>query len=88
MIKKFAKLQVTDDGDILCSKCDKVLAQSTPDYFRKHQDASDVWILQLADDHFKRWTCPALMSAAQARLDMVQGHCPNTTLDDVYQCLI
>jgi hypothetical protein len=87
MIKRFAKLQVTDDGDILCSKCDKVLTRATVDYFRKNDDASDVWLIHLADDHFKQG-CLAVMKDAKAKLDIVQDHSPDATLDDVYQLLI
>jgi len=88
MIKKFAKLQVTDSGNILCSKCGKILAQVTLDNFRPYDDASDDWMLQLADIHFKRQICPAVMADAKAKLDIVQDHSPDATLRDIYQLLI
>ena len=88
MIKRFAKLQVTDDGDVRCSKCQRVLAQSTADYFHQHDDASDVWLIQLADNHFKRQGCPAVMADAKSRLPIVQDHSPDATIDDIYQLLI
>ena len=87
MIKQFAKLQVSDFGEVKCSKCSKVLVRATVDYFRKNDDASDVWLTQLADDHFQQG-CTALMAAAKAKLDIVQDHSPDATFDDVYQCLI
>mgnify|MGYP006279036785 FL=1 len=68
MIKKFAKLIVSDDGVIRCSKCDKVLADSTPSYFYQHQDASDVWLSQLADQHFHDDVCSAIMADAKKKI--------------------
>ena len=88
MIKKFAKLQVTDSGNILCSKCGKILAQVTLDNFRPQNGATYDWMLQLADIHFKRQICATVMKDAKAKLDIVQGHSPDATLDDVYQLLI
>jgi len=88
MIKKFAKLQVTDDGKIKCSKCGKVLTKSSPDYFCKNGDANNAWLTRLADNHFKRQICPAVMADAKAKLDIVQGHSPDVTIDDMYWLLI
>ena len=88
MIKRFAKLQVTDSGDILCSKCGKVLTKSSPDYFCKNGDANNAWLTRLADNHFKKQICVAVMADAKAKLDIVQDHSPDATLRDIYQLLI
>ena len=87
MIKRFAKLQVTDDGDVRCSKCQRVLAQSTADYFHQHDDASDVWLIQLADDHFKQG-CLAVLTQAKKNMGIVKKYDSRATLRDIYQLLI
>jgi len=88
MIKKFVKLIVDDDGVVKCSKCGTVLAKSTADYFHKHDDASDVWLTQLADDHFRRGVCPAVMDDAKAKVKQAQQYSPDVTADDIYQSLV
>ena len=60
IIKTFGIMKAVDVGDgdvdIKCTRCDDVVAHSDVDYFGKHHDASDVWLLQLSDDHRKQCT--------------------------------